>query len=58
MCTICNRTPCTALCPNNTQTEEIACPVCGEIMGDTAYVDKDGDILGCENCVTVKNPYN
>jgi hypothetical protein len=29
------------------------CPVCGEEC-ETYYVDKFGDIFGCENCVTIK----
>lgn len=26
------------------------CPICGEET-DTLYADKDGEIVGCDNCV-------
>ena len=58
MCSICLQTPCAALCPDNLQTEQIFCPVCGGLMGEDAYLDRDGNILGCENCVVVKNLYD
>lgn len=57
MCLICNQNPCHSLCPNNTQQEVIYCPVCGSQMGDVAYVAYNGEILGCESCVTIKNLY-
>ena len=33
------------------------CPVCGEEIEDTVFVDKDDDVIGCESCVKMKNPY-
>ena len=30
------------------------CPVCGEEV-DSVYVDNEGDILGCENCVSIRD---
>lgn len=33
--------------------DTMVCPVCGEEC-ETYYVDKFGDIFGCENCVTIK----
>lgn len=31
------------------------CPVCGEEVYADVYVNDEGTILGCENCVTVKD---
>lgn len=39
------------------QTDIIYCSVCGEAMGDTAYYDAAGQLVGCENCITAKDPY-
>ena len=33
------------------------CPVCGEEVYDTVYVNTGGDIVGCENCTEIKEPY-
>jgi predicted amidophosphoribosyltransferase len=38
--------------------EEYYCPVCGEKTTEDVYVSIDGDILGCENCVTRKDPWD
>lgn len=32
-------------------TKEPCCPVCGEVC-DTFYRNVDGDVVGCDNCVT------
>ena len=32
------------------------CPVCGEEC-EEFYFDNDGDICGCDNCISVKNAY-
>lgn len=33
------------------------CPICGEEIYETVFVDKDGDVIGCENCAEIKEPY-
>lgn len=33
------------------------CPVCGEEVYETVFVANDGEILGCENCAQIKEPY-
>lgn len=32
------------------------CPVCGHIPWTSVYIDKYSDVVGCDNCVKVKNP--
>ena len=32
------------------------CPICGEKVFETVYVDNSGDVIGCENCVSMKEP--
>lgn len=27
------------------------CPVCGAEIEETVYMDRDGDVVGCEHCV-------
>lgn len=36
--------------------KEYYCPICGELVEDKVYVDNNGEIIGCENCVTEKDP--
>ena len=38
------------------EPQEYFCPICGEEVTETIYVSTEGDILGCENCVKVKEP--
>lgn len=33
------------------------CPICGEEVYETVFVDNGGDVIGCENCVETKEPY-
>lgn len=33
------------------------CPICGEEVFETVFVDNDGEIIGCENCAKTKEPY-
>ena len=33
------------------------CPICGEEVYETVFVDNSGDILGCENCAQIKEPH-
>lgn len=32
------------------------CPICGEEVYETVFVDNDGDVIGCENCAEIKTP--
>ena len=33
------------------------CPICGEEVFETVFVDNDGDVIGCENCAEIKEPH-
>lgn len=33
------------------------CPICGQASPDYVYEDKDGDIIGCTECLTKKDIY-
>ena len=33
------------------------CPICGEEIFETVFVSDDGEVIGCENCVKTKEPY-
>jgi hypothetical protein len=33
------------------------CPVCGEEVCEAVFVDKDGDVIGCECCAEMKSPH-
>ncbi len=33
------------------------CPVCGDEVFEAVYVSNGGDILGCDNCAQIKEPY-
>lgn len=33
------------------------CPICSEEIYETVFVNNDGEIIGCENCVETKEPY-
>ena len=37
--------------------EEYICPKCGKEVFDTIYISDDGSIVGCENCIITKEPY-
>ena len=32
------------------------CPICGEEV-DAVYVSADGDVVGCDNCVSYKDAW-
>lgn len=42
--------------PDGREPEEIRCPVCGSINGETFYTTRDRTIVGCEICLTAR-PY-
>ena len=33
------------------------CPVCGEEVCESVFVSNSGDVVGCENCTNIKEPY-
>jgi uncharacterized OB-fold protein len=33
------------------------CPICGEEVYEVVYVNNEGEILGCENCAQIKEPF-
>jgi hypothetical protein len=33
------------------------CPVCGEEVYETVFVNNDGEVIGCENCAEIKEPH-
>lgn len=37
--------------------DEYYCPVCGDRVFEKVYVSNDGEVVGCENCITTKEPY-
>ncbi len=34
-----------------------SCPVCGTEMYDYVYIDIDGEVVGCSECVRSKDPW-
>ena len=32
------------------------CPICGEEIWESVFVDNSGAILGCDHCVEIKEP--
>lgn len=34
------------------------CPVCGEETVENVFVSDSGDVVGCENCVETKEPWD
>ncbi len=43
-------------CMSCREEKEFYCPVCGEVATETVYVDNNGNVIGCENCVETKEP--
>ena len=33
------------------------CPVCGQEVYESVFVSNDGDVIGCENCAQIKEPW-
>ena len=33
------------------------CPICGNEVYETVFVDNSGDVIGCENCAEIKEPH-
>lgn len=43
--------------PDRREDKEPSCPKCGSKLIDTIYKDSDGDIVGCDMCVTLCEPW-
>ena len=43
-------------CMDCTPTPHYYCPVCGKEVFETVFLN-DGEIIGCENCVETREPY-
>jgi transcription elongation factor Elf1 len=37
--------------------EHYICPVCGQEVFEAVYVSNDGDVIGCDNCAQIKEPW-
>ena len=35
---------------------QFICPVCGQVAYESVFVDRDGDIIGCDRCAEIKEP--
>lgn len=33
------------------------CPICGEEVYETVFVDNGGNVIGCGNCAEIKEPH-
>jgi uncharacterized Zn finger protein len=33
------------------------CPICGEEVYETIFVDNNRNVIGCENCAEIKEPH-
>ena len=33
------------------------CPVCGDEVYESVFVSNDGEVLGCDNCAHIKDPF-
>ena len=44
-------------CMDCRPTPHYFCPVCGEEVYETVFVDNNDDVIGCENCAEIKEPY-
>lgn len=44
-------------CMSCQKEKEYYCPICGEEVNEAVYVDNNGNVIGCENCVETKEPW-
>lgn len=40
--------------PECDEPEPYHCPVCGKLVEEIVYKDRDGDIVGCDRCITTQ----
>ena len=38
-------------------TPHYYCPICGDEVYETVFVDNSGNVIGCENCAEIKEPH-
>ena len=45
--------------PDTGEADYYTCPVCGAEIKDTdyLYVDRSGDVIGCEHCICERQAY-
>ena len=56
MCIYNHRLDCDG-CMRCKKTAAYYCPICGNEIEETVYIYKDGEVIGCENCVMDKPPW-
>lgn len=44
-------------CRGEEEEKEYYCPICGEKIFESVYVSTDGEIVGCESCVSLKDAW-
>lgn len=44
--------------PDGKETVEIKCPVCGGYAMTEVYRNRDGEIVGCDECLTRVDPWD
>ena len=44
-------------CGDCTPDYHYYCPVCGDEVYETVFVSNDGEVIGCENCAQIKEPF-
>lgn len=44
-------------CGSCQEENEYYCPICGEKVIETVYISNDGEVVGCENCISTKEPW-
>ncbi len=37
--------------------EHYICPICGQEVYEAVYVSNDGEVIGCDNCAQIKEPW-
>jgi transcription elongation factor Elf1 len=37
--------------------EHYFCPICGQEVYETVFVANEGDVIGCDNCAQIKEPW-
>ncbi len=44
-------------CMDCNPDQEYYCPICGEEVLEAVYVSNNGEVLGCDNCAHIKDPW-
>lgn len=48
---------CTGCMACHSDPEPVHCEICGKEV-EYLYKDKDGDVVGCDNCISKIDPYD